>query len=124
MKEILLSSSLIKKYTVKGYARSCMELIMSLFFYLGSLLAVYIFRDYLVVSLFFIIVNGFSIVRIFTLQHDCSHRSFFPGQRWNTYVGRCLSIITLTPFLAWRWQHLIHHRTVGNLDQRGIGDVD
>ena len=34
------------------------------------------------------------------------------------------SMCTLTPYDYWRRTHAIHHATSGNLDRRGIGDVD
>ena len=33
-------------------------------------------------------------------------------------------MLTLTPYDFWRHTHGIHHATSGNLDRRGIGDVD
>jgi omega-6 fatty acid desaturase (delta-12 desaturase) len=42
----------------------------------------------------------------------------------NKIVGSLLSVITFTPFYKWRYEHLTHHSTVGNLDERGVGDID
>jgi acyl-lipid omega-6 desaturase (Delta-12 desaturase) len=33
-------------------------------------------------------------------------------------------VLTLTPYDFWRRKHAIHHSTSGNLDRRGIGDID
>jgi omega-6 fatty acid desaturase (delta-12 desaturase) len=33
-------------------------------------------------------------------------------------------VLTLTPYDFWRRAHGVHHATSGNLDQRGIGDID
>ncbi len=62
-------------------------------------------------------------VRLFIIQHDCGHGSFFPGQRLNRAVGAVLGLITLFPFAYWRKTHAIHHGTSGNLDRRGLGDI-
>jgi omega-6 fatty acid desaturase (delta-12 desaturase) len=67
-------------------------------------------------------VAGFS-VRLFILQHDCGHGSFFGNRRLNDAVGRVLGVITLMPYAYWRHTHAIHHATSGNLDRRGIGDI-
>tara|TARA_B100001939_G_scaffold329880_1_gene326505 strand:- start:6331 stop:7380 length:1050 start_codon:yes stop_codon:yes gene_type:complete len=64
------------------------------------------------------------IVRLFIIQHDCGHRSYFRSRRLNDLVGNLIGIITLTPHAYWRRAHNIHHATCGNLEQRGIGDVD
>lgn len=63
-------------------------------------------------------------VRVFILQHDCGHGSFFTAARANHIVGTLLGALTLTPYDCWRRQHAIHHASNGQLDHRGIGDVD
>jgi omega-6 fatty acid desaturase (delta-12 desaturase) len=63
------------------------------------------------------------VVRLFMIQHDCGHRSFFRSPRLNDLVGNAIGIVTLTPHGYWRKAHNIHHASSGNLDQRGIGDV-
>jgi acyl-lipid omega-6 desaturase (Delta-12 desaturase) len=64
------------------------------------------------------------LVRLFMIQHDCGHGAFFENRRANDWVGRVIGIVTLTPYDFWRQTHAIHHATAGNLDRRGIGDVD
>jgi acyl-lipid omega-6 desaturase (Delta-12 desaturase) len=64
------------------------------------------------------------VVRLFAIQHDCGHGSFFPSAAANDWTGRILGAFTLTPYDYWRRSHAIHHATSGNLDARGIGDVD
>jgi omega-6 fatty acid desaturase (delta-12 desaturase) len=63
------------------------------------------------------------LVRLFMIQHDCGHDSFFPSRLGNAWVGRVISILTLVPYDQWRRAHAIHHATSGNLDRRGVGDV-
>ena len=63
-------------------------------------------------------------VRMFIIQHDCGHGSYFADARWNDIVGRCLGLITLFPYGYWKKTHAIHHGTSGNLDRREIGDID
>jgi len=62
-------------------------------------------------------------VRIFIIQHDCGHGSYFASARANKWVGACLGVITLFPFGYWKKTHAIHHGTSGNLDRRELGDV-
>ncbi len=64
------------------------------------------------------------LVRLFMIQHDCGHGAFFPARAANDWVGRVAGVLTLTPYDCWRRSHAIHHATSGNLDQRGIGDVE
>ena len=63
------------------------------------------------------------LVRLFMIQHDCGHGSFFRRRSANDAVGRVLSVVTLTPYDYWRRTHALHHATTGNLDRRGTGDV-
>ncbi len=67
---------------------------------------------------------GAFLLRLFLIQHDCGHGAFFRSQRSNDWVGRVLGILTMTPYDYWRRSHAIHHATTGNLDARGVGDVD
>lgn len=68
--------------------------------------------------------NAGLVVRLFLIQHDCGHGSFFPTRAANDWCGRVLGIVTLTPYDYWRRTHAIHHASSGNLAARGIGDVD
>ena len=52
------------------------------------------------------------------------HGAFFASRRTNDIVGSVLGIVTLTSYADWRKHHAIHHATSGNLDERGIGDID
>ena len=64
------------------------------------------------------------LVRLFMIQHDCGHGAFFRHRLANDWVGRVIGVLTLTPYDFWRRTHALHHATSGNLDRRGIGDVD
>ncbi len=64
------------------------------------------------------------LVRLFMIQHDCGHGSFFSHRMANDWVGRVIGVLTLTPYDFWRQTHAIHHATSGHLERRGIGDVD
>lgn len=64
------------------------------------------------------------LVRLFIIQHDCGHGSLFTSRKANDWLGRVLGVFTFTPFEYWRLQHAGHHATSGNLDKRGIGDVE
>jgi omega-6 fatty acid desaturase (delta-12 desaturase) len=64
------------------------------------------------------------LVRLFMIQHDCGHGSFFRHRIANDWVGRVIGVLTLTPYDFWRRTHAIHHAGSGHLERRGIGDVD
>jgi acyl-lipid omega-6 desaturase (Delta-12 desaturase) len=62
-------------------------------------------------------------VRLFIIQHDCGHGSYFASRRANHWLGACLGLITLFPFGYWKKTHAVHHGTSGNLDRREFGDI-
>jgi omega-6 fatty acid desaturase (delta-12 desaturase) len=64
------------------------------------------------------------LMRLFILQHDCGHGSFFKSRRANDFLGFVLGVVTLVPYTYWRRTHAIHHATSGNLDLRNFGDID
>ncbi|MGB5103349.1 MAG: fatty acid desaturase [Steroidobacteraceae bacterium] len=63
-------------------------------------------------------------IRLFIIQHDCGHGSFLASARLNRLLGAALGLMTLFPFVYWRTTHAIHHGTSGNLDRRGLGDIE
>jgi omega-6 fatty acid desaturase (delta-12 desaturase) len=66
---------------------------------------------------------AFLLVRLFIIQHDCGHGSFFASRRANDLLGRAIGLVTLTPYAFWRKIHALHHASSGNLDRRGDGDI-
>ncbi|MBS0538731.1 MAG: fatty acid desaturase [Proteobacteria bacterium] len=66
---------------------------------------------------------GLLLVRVFIVQHDCGHGSFFASTRANRMVGRACSLLTLTPFANWARQHTQHHGDWSNLDPRKGADL-
>jgi acyl-lipid omega-6 desaturase (Delta-12 desaturase) len=63
-------------------------------------------------------------VRLFIMQHDAGHGSFFKSKKANDFLGFWIGVLTLTPYEYWQKTHAIHHATSGNLDERGFGDID
>jgi omega-6 fatty acid desaturase (delta-12 desaturase) len=63
------------------------------------------------------------LVRVYILFHDCTHGSFLPSRRANTWLGTALGLLVFTPFQSWKHNHAVHHATAGDLDRRGVGDI-
>jgi omega-6 fatty acid desaturase (delta-12 desaturase) len=70
-----------------------------------------------------LLAAGF-LVRIFIIQHDCGHGSFFRSRRANHLLGNLCSLLTLTPYAFWRRQHARHHGSWNNLDRRAASGLD
>jgi omega-6 fatty acid desaturase (delta-12 desaturase) len=75
-------------------------------------------------TLILAVAAGGLLVRLFIIQHDCGHGSFFRTRAANDLLGRALSVLTLTPYGSWSQGHAAHHASTGNLDRRGRGDVE
>jgi len=65
--------------------------------------------------------TGALLVRVFIVQHDCGHGSFFASRRANRLIGRLCSLCTLTPYANWARQHGQHHANWNNLDLTASG---
>jgi acyl-lipid omega-6 desaturase (Delta-12 desaturase) len=70
-----------------------------------------------------LLAAGF-LVRIFIIQHDCGHGSFFRSRGANNILGSICSLMTLTPYAFWRRQHARHHGCWNNLDRRAASGLD
>jgi omega-6 fatty acid desaturase (delta-12 desaturase) len=78
--------------------------------------------SYLLVLALAIPATGF-LLRTYILFHDCAHGSLLSGRRANAWVGSVLGLMVFTPFARWRYEHVVHHATAGDLDRRFVGDV-
>ena len=113
------------QYREPSRLRSLFELIVTI----GALILLWVAMwaslhiGYWLTLLLAVPTAGF-VVRVFMIQHDCGHGAFFRKRSVNDWVGRVLGILTLTPYDVWRRAHALHHATNGNLDRRGIGDID
>ncbi len=64
------------------------------------------------------------LIRLFMVQHDCGHGSFFRSRKVADTVGFWIGVLTLTPYRYWRRTHAYHHAHSGDLGFRGFGDVE
>ncbi|QQV77907.1 fatty acid desaturase [Sphingomonas aliaeris] len=106
-------------------ARGTFELLVSIVPLIALWVLMWITLDihYALTLLLAVPAAGF-LLRLFLIQHDCGHGAFFKGRNANDWVGRCMGVLTLSPYNLWRRGHATHHAGTGNLDRRGIGDVD
>jgi len=106
-------------------ARSVWQLVLTAVLFLSSLLAMYLSLS--VSHLLAWALAPFAalfLVKLFIIQHDCGHGSFFKSSRVADIVGSVLGVFTLTPYHYWKRTHAMHHATSGNLEHRGFGDID
>ena len=64
------------------------------------------------------------LTRMYSLFHDLTHNSLFESRRANSTGGHFLGYLLFTPYRWWQRQHAIHHAHTGDLDHRGIGEIN
>lgn len=117
-------TAIIRNYTQPDLVKSWWQIINSFVPYiLMWVLMIYSLNySYWLTIALSILAAGF-LVRIFIIFHDCGHGSFFKSDLLNKVVGIIAGGLVFTPYHKWHYYHMVHHRTVGNLDKRGMGDV-
>jgi omega-6 fatty acid desaturase (delta-12 desaturase) len=64
------------------------------------------------------------LTRMYSLFHDLTHNSMFESRRANSRWGHLLGFLLFTPYRWWQRQHSLHHAHAGNLDHRGVGEIN
>ena len=116
---------IFQRYREPSTARSAIEIAITILPFVLLWIAMWalLHFSYWLSLLLAVPAAGF-LVRLFMIQHDCGHGSFFRRRVLNDWVGRIAGALTLTPYDYWRRTHAVHHATSGNLDRRGVGDID
>lgn len=116
---------IVQQYNQPVAWKSWWQVINTFVPYLGLWVAMYysLSVSYWLTLLLSVFAAGF-LVRIFIIFHDCGHGSFFKSQRLAKLVGVPAGLLVFTPYHRWHKDHFIHHQTVGNLDKRGVGDIE
>src|SRR4029077_15690780 len=117
---------ILARYRQPNHFRSTLEIAITLGPYVlcWSLAWVAYHFGFWWLSLLITVPTAGFLVRLFMIQHDCGHGSFFRHRLANDWLGRAIGVLTLTPYDFWRRDHAIHHATSGNLERRGIGDIN
>ena len=115
----------VARHRVVSSGRGLVELAITFGPFVASwtLMWVALHWSYLLTLALAVPAAGF-LLRLFLIQHDCGHGAFFRSRRANDWTGRLIGVLTLSPYDFWRRTHALHHAGTGNLDKRGIGDVD
>src|SRR5262249_11024466 len=64
------------------------------------------------------------LTRMYSLFHDLTHNSLFESRRTNTRWGHLLGFLLFTPYRWWQRQPAIPHAPTGDLDHRGVGEIN
>lgn len=116
---------ILQSYRHPNPKRSIVEIVVTLVPFAALWIAAWLALEVsYALTLLFAVPAALLLVRVFIIQHDCGHGAFFRKKRTNDWLGRLLGVLTMTPYDVWRRAHAIHHATSGNLDHRGVGDID
>ncbi len=55
-------------------------------------------------------IHGILLTFLFTLEHECTHKTPFASAPLNEWVGRLCGLILMLPFGWFRYFHLAHHK--------------
>jgi omega-6 fatty acid desaturase (delta-12 desaturase) len=118
----------LKPYSDASWGKAILDLATSVVPYLGLTALMFVLALDLKINVLGILgigvlAAGF-LLRTYIVFHDCAHNSFLPSRRGNTWLGTFVGLIVYSPFQAWRFDHSVHHATAGDLDKRGVGDVE
>jgi omega-6 fatty acid desaturase (delta-12 desaturase) len=113
-------------YRGADFKRSVVQLVTTITLFLGVIVTMFAAFHHGIYSVYWVLMVPAAglLVRIFIIQHDCGHGSFFASRKANDMTGRFLSLFTFIPYGLWRRAHNLHHAGSGNLDRRGAGDID
>src|SRR3954471_8668771 len=64
------------------------------------------------------------LTRMYSLFHDLTHNSMFESRQANGRWGNLLGYLLFTPYRWWQRQHAIHHAHTGDLEHRGVGEIN
>jgi len=113
-----------KRYTTPSVQKSLIQILNTFVPFIGLLILMYWLNKY---SYWFVLLlsipSAAFLLRLFIIQHDCGHGSFFRSDFFNSWSGRIIGLFTLTPYTFWKSNHSAHHATSGDLDRRSVGDV-
>ena len=116
---------MLKDYAKADTSKAVIQILTSYLPFIGLwILMYYSLEVSYLLTLFLAFINAFFVVRIFIIQHDCGHRSYFKSQKWNHIVGWMCSFFSTIPYKYWAKVHDFHHGHCGQLETRDIGDID
>lgn len=115
---------LIKPYAISNNQVAKKQIYNSFIpFFLILILASFAYDYSKYLGCFIALFCGLFLTRIFIIQHDCGHQSFFAKKKHNNRMGFLCSFLTFIPYEYWARTHNHHHAHQGQLDTRTIGDI-
>jgi len=116
--------AIIRQYQVPNNKRAVLQILTTFLPFIALWVLLYFTMQYSVwLSIPLFLINAFFLVRIFIIQHDCGHQSFFRSKKLNNIIGTVCSVFSIIPYKYWSKIHNFHHGHTGQLEVREIGDI-
>ncbi len=118
--------ALVKAYQIPDTKKAVIQIFNSFLPFVAIWVAMYLLLDVSIwLTLGLAVVNGFFLVRIFIIQHDCGHQSFTTNRKANDIIGEICGLLSFMPYRYWAKSHNYHHGHNGLLhEHRDIGDIE
>jgi omega-6 fatty acid desaturase (delta-12 desaturase) len=115
---------IVSQYQTPNNKRALVQILSTFIPFIALWILIYFTVQYSVwLSIPLFLLNAFFLVRIFIIQHDCGHHSYFRSKKLNNVIGTVCSVFSFIPFKYWSKVHNFHHGHSGQLEVRDIGDV-
>lgn len=118
---------MVASYRKPNFTKAGKEFFLTLFLFIVSMIAGYTvtIRWYYYITPLFVISSCLLLLRLFVIQHDCSHQAYTKSPLINNIYGQICSLFTFMPYEYRGKTHAFHHNHVNKLwEYRDIGDVD
>lgn len=120
-KELALTRKDLASFESASWEEALLDLLASLAMYGAVIVFLFNFpiRGWgFILYLVGIILAALLQIKIFTIQHDCGHRSYTPSPLANRWIGRLCSLLTTVPYRAWQYDHARHHASFGVIEDQ------
>ena len=115
---------IIASYQIPDDKRAAFQLLSTFLPFIGLWVLMYLSLQWsILLTIGLGLINAFFMVRIFIIQHDCGHQSFFKSKKLNNVVGYTCSLFSSIPYKYWARVHNFHHGHNGQLEVREVGDI-
>jgi acyl-lipid omega-6 desaturase (Delta-12 desaturase) len=111
-------------YLARDERRSLGQIASAVLPYLGIWMAAALIQPSAAVAVALGLAATVFLTRMYSLFHDLTHNSLFASRRANSRWGHFLGFLLFTPYRWWQRQHAIHHAHTGDLEHRGVGEIN
>ena len=116
-KDLILAS---KPFTRENKTKSWLYTLSTLFFLIISLVSTYTFEP-IFVRLFFSVLSGLLLVRMFVIYHDHQHHAILNSSKTAEFIMYWFGIYILAPTSIWKRSHDFHHKHNSKLHVSDVG---